>query len=503
MIVASGFALALMFAGQAIAETAAPSPLVITTTALSAGTVGSPYPANNCPSRTVLAAGPTSASPTPPEGPPLAASGGTPPYTWSVIDGSLPDGLAIDSESGAIVGTPKEAGGSEFAVEVSDTTSPSPMTVSTRLSITVGTPFNGAGTMTIAPTTLHTASSGPLTFIYTAGVCGLTAAGRIAVTVPPGWTPPSTTAGAAGFVTAAPASAASVTVAPGQANQILATGATLAAGQTLAISYGGDGVIAPADSETDTFPSSSQISEDGRLTPLVASPSVSVIESTRTLDGSGAMVVSPTSIHTSGKGPLTFTYTAGNGGLTAGGEVTIVLPDRWRAPSSTTGRPTVILNSPSGGAVSVHDRRILVTGVSLRTGQRFTVTYGGNARIAPRSAGDAGFLVAERYDADTRLTGLANPSVSVSVKAGSRPVLPIVVVGAVLSGLCAAAVAAVAALWWTRRRPRRAGASRVHAVPHTGGPGVVVAQRTGDGPAITVRLDPYAGAATTTVERVG
>src|SRR4051812_39969154 len=38
----------------------------------------------------------------------LTASGGTPPYTWSLADGSpqLPAGLTLDASSGAITGKP-------------------------------------------------------------------------------------------------------------------------------------------------------------------------------------------------------------------------------------------------------------------------------------------------------------------------------------------------------------------------------------------------------------
>lgn len=49
----------------------------------------------------------------------LAAFGGTPPYTWSVVAGTLPGGLALSS-SGALSGTPTAAGTSNFTVQVSD-----------------------------------------------------------------------------------------------------------------------------------------------------------------------------------------------------------------------------------------------------------------------------------------------------------------------------------------------------------------------------------------------
>jgi len=70
--------------------------LSITTTALSGGTVGVPY------SQT------------------LAASGGTSPYTWSIIVGALPAGLSLGSSTGLISGTPTTAGTYPFTVMVRD-----------------------------------------------------------------------------------------------------------------------------------------------------------------------------------------------------------------------------------------------------------------------------------------------------------------------------------------------------------------------------------------------
>src|SRR5205814_1142993 len=54
---------------------------------------------------------------------PLAATGGTPPYAWSVISGSLPAGLTLNATSGAISGTPTTAGTSNFTVQVTDSSS--------------------------------------------------------------------------------------------------------------------------------------------------------------------------------------------------------------------------------------------------------------------------------------------------------------------------------------------------------------------------------------------
>jgi hypothetical protein len=86
--------------------------LQITTSSLPPGTVNSPYSA------------------------PLLATGGVRPYSWSVISGSLPNGLALNTSSGVISGTPITAGTANFTVQVSDSASP-PATAIAALSITV------------------------------------------------------------------------------------------------------------------------------------------------------------------------------------------------------------------------------------------------------------------------------------------------------------------------------------------------------------------------------
>src|SRR5262249_12498648 len=66
--------------------TVAAGPLTITTTALPGGVVGAAYSAT------------------------LAASGGTPPYTWAIASGALPAGLTLAPSSGVISGTPTASG---------------------------------------------------------------------------------------------------------------------------------------------------------------------------------------------------------------------------------------------------------------------------------------------------------------------------------------------------------------------------------------------------------
>jgi hypothetical protein len=70
-------------------------PPQITTASLPPGTVKSPYSAS------------------------LMATGGNPPYSWSVI-GTLPPGLHLHAKAGTIAGTPQSSGTHAFTIVVTD-----------------------------------------------------------------------------------------------------------------------------------------------------------------------------------------------------------------------------------------------------------------------------------------------------------------------------------------------------------------------------------------------
>ena len=91
-----------------------PPPLRVTTTSLPSGITHSIY------------AGTT-----------LQATGGVPPYTWGVITGTLPSGLALNGTTGLISGTATTAGASGFAVAVTDSETPTAKTAMANLSITI------------------------------------------------------------------------------------------------------------------------------------------------------------------------------------------------------------------------------------------------------------------------------------------------------------------------------------------------------------------------------
>jgi Putative Ig domain len=74
----------------------------------------------------------------------LAANGGTPPYTWSVLSGALPAGLAL-APDGTVNGTATAAGTSSFTAKVTDSVGAT-ATHDFTIVITAGLPvvFNGA-----------------------------------------------------------------------------------------------------------------------------------------------------------------------------------------------------------------------------------------------------------------------------------------------------------------------------------------------------------------------
>ncbi|MHC4714610.1 MAG: putative Ig domain-containing protein, partial [Planctomycetota bacterium] len=74
----------------------------------------------------------------------LAATGGVPSYSWSVVSGALPAGLSLNSGTGEISGTPTGAETANFTVEVTDSNTPAD-TDQQALSITI----NSAAVLTI------------------------------------------------------------------------------------------------------------------------------------------------------------------------------------------------------------------------------------------------------------------------------------------------------------------------------------------------------------------
>ena len=123
---------ALSTASQSFTIGVAAAPIGISTSLLPGGTVGTAY------SQTI------------------AASGGTPPYSWTITAGTLPSGLLLDSRTGTIGGTPSNAGNANFTVQVTDSVA---VSATRALSIAIAPATLGITTSSLPGGTAGTAYS--------------------------------------------------------------------------------------------------------------------------------------------------------------------------------------------------------------------------------------------------------------------------------------------------------------------------------------------------------
>jgi hypothetical protein len=77
----------------------------------------------------------------------LHATGGTPPYTWSISGGSLQTGLSLNQATGVVSGTPTSSGTISFIATVSDATTAS-TSKGMSLTVTSAAPVIGSPTPT-------------------------------------------------------------------------------------------------------------------------------------------------------------------------------------------------------------------------------------------------------------------------------------------------------------------------------------------------------------------
>jgi hypothetical protein len=374
---------------------------------------------------------------------------------------------------------------------------------------------DGVGTVTVSPGSVAASSTRKLVFTYTPPGGCVMEGGTVSLTVPPGWTPPSATPGAPGYVASSPG-AQSLSVSGGA---ITVTGVTLAAGQAVIITY--HRATAPGSATTSTFAAAEESAGARKLAGLLSSPQVTVRPPVATSSPTpaasstgpsppanggtggtapgqtraartGTMTVSPSAVTASRPGRLTFTYRAPARGLAPSGEVTLLVPPGWTPPSPTPGRAGYTTSRP--GAVSVSGRRITVTGAALGPGQSLVITYRPTA--APRAAGTSVFAASERAGTIKVLTALAtSPSVVVAGPASFH--VPIQLVLVLLAAAC---VAAASAIRFLRHRQGPVSPPNVQALPHAGPPGPVSVQPGRTGATHAVSIEPHPGAPVMTVE---
>lgn len=195
----------------------------------------------------------------------------------------------------------------------------------------------GGGTLSVAPSSVTTGASTTLTFTYTAPAVGVSN-GELTLTVPSGWSAPSTTAASAGAVTSSCGSAAT------SAQTITVHNLSLAGGGTCTLTYGatsggGPGASAPSSAGTSSFAASEQSAASGQLAPLGAAPAVTVSATTSGGGSSGAGGGGSSS--GAGSGGSSGGGSAAGGGGAAPGPVTTTT-----SPSTTTTAPPTTTTAP-------------------------------------------------------------------------------------------------------------------------------------------------------------
>lgn len=134
--------------GDVISTPPPPAPIMISPSTAPSGTVGFSYNLT------------------------LSASGGRAPYTWSVGTGTLPSGLSLNANTGALSGVPASSGTSNFTVQVSDSSVPSrtgtkpfALVVNPQLSFSITSLPDGA--VSVAYNTTASISGGTAPFTWT------------------------------------------------------------------------------------------------------------------------------------------------------------------------------------------------------------------------------------------------------------------------------------------------------------------------------------------------
>jgi len=209
----------------------------------------------------------------------LSAAGGTAPYAWSVVTGSLPLALVLNSSSGALSGTPTVSSTSSFTVQAKDSSS-TPQTATKAFTITISA--TGPAALSITTASLAT------------GQVGGAYSGTLAAT---GGTPPYTWA--------------------------VSSGSSLPVGISLSAS---NGALSGTPSQAGSFTFSVQVKDSSAtqqtaskqytISIVIAGPSPLQLNSTSV--PSGQVGVPYSSTLTASGGALPYTWSVSSGSLPTG-----------------------------------------------------------------------------------------------------------------------------------------------------------------------------------------
>jgi hypothetical protein len=412
-----------------------------------------------------------------------------------------------------------------------------------------------AGTLQVLPTTVPASTQTQLTLSFTAPAVTAPAPAQaqarapvldVTFSMPPGWTaiPPSS----------------SDLACPNTACLLLpgATGTQFGVAVELSLTTTTTFTLRiqatpPWFATSSTFTAAEQLAGPAiaATTPVtVEAPPVTVYCPT---GGLGTMSVDPSSEPAATSMTYTFTYQAGSCGAGPGGVVTVTVPPNWTSPSASSGAPGFVTWTGTPQAFARGSMIVVPVG-NLQPGT--TVTFEYEAAQDPGSAGPYAFDAGQAASGEPSQSLVSSPTLIVTPVVvttttappssqgttttappssqgttttappssqgtattappsgpGTTTVAPptpgpahpgidwrsilLVVLGLVL----VAGTAALAAFRPSRRGWHGTAAGNVRAVPRTGPPPSVAVRDTGDSPALTVRIEPRAGATMTTIE---
>jgi hypothetical protein len=380
---------------------------------------------------------------------------------------------------------------------------------------------SGTGILVVSSSPSPVVASQPvtLTFSFTAPANPPLPVYYVTLTMPTGWTasPPSGLT----CVACSPKSASGT-----QIEIWMQKGAT---GFTLTVPATPPGYAGPATfTATEQFDTSPPTTWDATPWPLTVNCPT---------DDLGTMAVAPSTVAVASSAVFTFTYTAGSCGTGAGGTVGVTVPSGWSSPGPvvapadnpasgtqitfTYGPAQASFTGPAtfsawqaasdGPAQSLAAAPVvMVTQVQASRSPTPTPTTSSPSATSTSPSSSPATSPQSSHARNTGpTTGTTSPGRPTHSVAGGRGGLPIALVasGAGAGGLIL--LAGVAGLLASRSR-RRGGRLRrgghgtgegsVRAVPHTGPPPSVAVRNTAGRPALTVRLEPHAGATVTTIE---
>jgi hypothetical protein len=268
------------------------------------------------------------------------------------------------------------AGSQEWAFDLAASALGRPVPLVASPQINVLAP-NGSGNISGFASTVTNGQTGvTLTFNYQPASGGVDH-GALSLTVPPGWSPPSTHAGDPGYVTAS-------------VPKITVTGSTIMVplgqegSRSVQITYGtGTGATAPSTNVgSQQWLARERSTHGGKLKALDSSPTITILSA----DGTGTLYRASGPVTPGSNGnTIVFLFDAAPGGL-QDGSITLSVPNGWTAPSTDPHNPGYVVTT--NGSISTASQTITLRHVTLPSNGRLSIVYG--SRTGGGSGAQAG-----------------------------------------------------------------------------------------------------------------